>query len=212
MPALSYGDYLDVLRTVRKSALRNDRRTTSKGVDAHGNLIFVSSDTTFKLKPPVMLMDLPALRSGLMADRSAAMHRVQTLFWAAASVAALTERARKDLSAALAEVARYDERLNAVQEALGISTVAGQENTEKLEARLSELTTKVDELRRGTVDQLADDAIQQYIRLNKELLKTSEALAVEKESEVTDTRDMMVQPCDISYKGVSAKAIRVHFF
>ncbi len=211
MPALSYGDYLDVLQTMRKSALKHDRRTTSKGLDAHGNLIFVSNDTTFKLVPPTMLMDLPALRSGLMADRSVVMHRLRTLFCAAASVPSLTKKSQQDLSDAMEKVSEIDEKLGAVQRELGVSTVAGQESVQKSEARLSELTRDLNELKSNGPDKHDEDSTKKYIRLNRELLDTSMALATQRESEVTDTRYMESRPCQISYKGVSADDIRVHF-
>lgn len=212
MPALSYSEYLEVLRTMRKSALKHDRRTSSKGLDSHGNFIFVSKATTFKLKPPVMLMDLLALKGSLLADRSSAIHRLQTQFWAAASVATVTRKAEEALSTIQAEIAAIDVRLNAVKAALGISVVAERENTERLTARLSHLTGKANELISGRDGSLDNDSIQQYIRVNRELLDTSQALAAERESEVTDTRYMMAEPSDISYTGVSAQAIRLHFF
>ena len=211
MPALSYGDYLDVLQTMRKSALKHDRRTTSKGLDAHGNLIFVSTDTTFKLIPPAMLMDLPALRSRLMADRSVAMHRLQTLFCAAATVAALTRRSKQDLLNARDQVSKIDQRLSAVQKELGISTVAGQESVQRCEARVSELTRDLNELKNEQPGKHDEESTKKYIRLNRELLDTSMALAVKRDSEVTDTRYMETRPCQISYKGVTATDIRVHF-
>ncbi len=211
MPALSYGDYLDVLRTMRKSALRHDRRNTSKGMDAQGNLIFVSSDTTFKLTPPSMLIDLPALRTRLLADRSEAMHRLQTLFCGAASVTALTGKSRKDLLAALEDVSKIDERLDGVQRELGLSSVAGQESVDRLQARSSVLMKELSELKSDGSDAQSEDTTRQYIKLNRELLDTSQALTIAKESEVTDTRFMEAEPCHIAYKGVSAKAIRVNF-
>ncbi|CAL5226445.1 g9294 [Coccomyxa viridis] len=180
-------------------------------MDAQGNLIFVSSDTTFKLTPPSMLIDLPALRTRLLADRSEAMHRLQTLFCGAASVTALTGKSRKDLLAALEDVSKIDERLDGVQRELGLSSVAGQESVDRLQARSSVLMKELSELKSDGSDAQSEDTTRQYIKLNRELLDTSQALTIAKESEVTDTRFMEAEPCHIAYKGVSAKAIRVNF-